>query len=45
MIDLSWINGVAIVLGVVALFGLGLPLLEILFEGRNDQRESRRRNQ
>jgi hypothetical protein len=45
MIDLSWINGVAIVLGVVALFGLGLPLLEILLEGRMDQRESRRRNQ
>lgn len=44
MIDLSWINGVAIVLGTLVIFVVGLTVLPILFDGRSDQRESRRRN-
>ena len=44
MMDLSWIDGVAIVLGTVVLFVVGLTVLPILFDGRSEQRESRRRN-
>lgn len=44
MIDLSWINGVVIVLGTVVLFVVGLTVLPLLFDGRSEQRESRRRN-
>ena len=44
MIDLSWIDGVTIVLLTVVLFVVGLTVLPLLFDGRSEQRESRRRN-